>query len=106
MVVWGGGVSECLCFVRPRVSPWQKQEEISGTEDYVVMLTDLHEFLARMCAERGHTVNDIIIRKLGIDSGRGSLKASISILFDEDLEEFESIFYEFWDMHTTLHDHF
>ena len=82
MVLFGCGCGLCVCdgvhshgVVLGSQCPsalsciYGKNEEISCTEDYVVICTNLHKFLGRVCKSRGHAVKAIRLRKLGIDAG-------------------------------------
>jgi hypothetical protein len=60
--------------------------EVSGLEG--ICCNDIDEFIKRVSTRRGHDDQPMMV-KLGLDSGRGSLKASVSLLFAND-EMFQS----------------
>lgn len=56
--------------------------EINGHEG--VFCTDVSKLVQRLSEKRGHNDEPPVLFKLGLDSGRGTLKASVSLLFHGD----------------------
>lgn len=50
-----------------------------------MICTDVMELARRVCKARGWTFDEVSLLKIGVDSGQGSLKASMSLLREEDL---------------------
>ena len=46
----------------------------------------MDELAKRVCKARGWSPGEVSIVKIGVDSGQGSLKASMSLLKEEDLQ--------------------
>ena len=57
-------------------------KEANGQEG--IFCSDVAELVKRVSSRRGHANEAPLLFKLGIDSGRGSLKASVSLLFEDD----------------------
>ncbi len=59
-------------------------EQCEFHEHPAVFCSDCAELLARISAERRHDIADIDLIKINIDSGRGSLKVTMNVLYDDE----------------------
>ena len=55
-------------------------------KDGGVICTDVDKLVSRVCKARGWSPGEVEVVKIGVDSGQGSLKASMSLLREEDLQ--------------------
>ena len=51
-----------------------------------MICTDVDKLVSRVCKARGWSPGEVEVVKIGVDSGQGSLKASMSLLREEDLQ--------------------